>query len=56
LEEYLLRENIAYKVVGGLKFYDRKEIKDLLAYLKFIFNSDDVVSFKRIINTPTRKI
>jgi DNA helicase-2/ATP-dependent DNA helicase PcrA len=39
-----------------MKFYDRKEIKDLLAYLRVIFNNDDVVSMKRIINTPTRKI
>jgi len=56
LEEALMIANIPYRVIWGLKFYDRKEIKDLLAYLRVIFNSDDVVSMKRIINTPTRKI
>ncbi len=56
LEEALMIWNIPYRVIWGLKFYDRKEIKDLLAYLRVIFNSDDVVSMKRIINTPTRKI
>jgi len=56
LEEALLKENIPYKVIWGLKFYDRKEIKDLIAYLKVIFNNNDIVSLKRIINTPTRKI
>ncbi len=56
MEEALLVQNIPYKVVWGLKFYDRKEIKDLLAYLKIIFNPEDLVSMKRIINTPTRKI
>jgi DNA helicase-2/ATP-dependent DNA helicase PcrA len=48
--------NIPYRVVGGLKFYDRKEIKDLLAYLRVLHNKDDIVSLKRIINVPTRKI
>jgi DNA helicase-2/ATP-dependent DNA helicase PcrA len=56
IEEALLVKNIPYRVIWGLKFYDRKEIKDLLAYLRTVFNSDDVVSMKRIINTPTRKI
>ena len=56
IEEALMIKNIPYRVVWGLKFYDRKEIKDLIAYLKAIFNPDDVVAFKRIINTPTRKI
>ena len=56
IEEALLIENIPYRVIWGLKFYDRKEIKDLLAYLRVIFNPEDVVSMKRIINTPTRKI
>jgi len=56
IEEALLVANIPYRVIWGLKFYDRKEIKDLLAYLRVIFNSDDVVSMKRIINTPSRKI
>jgi len=55
-EDYLRKENIPYRVVGGLKFYDRKEIKDTLAYLKFIVNPNDVVSLMRVINTPARGI
>jgi DNA helicase-2/ATP-dependent DNA helicase PcrA len=51
-----MMKNIPYRVVGGMKFYDRKEIKDLLGYLRVIHNGNDVVSMKRIINTPTRKI
>ena len=56
IEESLMSKNIPYRIIGGLKFYDRKEIKDLLAYLKIIYNPQDIVSMKRIINTPTRKI
>lgn len=56
LEEALMMKGIPYRVVGGQKFYDRKEIKDLLAYLRVIFNQNDVVSMKRVINTPPRKI
>lgn len=56
LEEALMIKQIPYKVIWGLKFYDRKEIKDMLAYLKIIHNPNDVISFKRIINTPSRKI
>lgn len=55
-EEALLKNLIAYKVVGGLKFYDRKEIKDLIAYLNILVNSKDDVSLKRIINEPKRGI
>lgn len=55
-EEVLMRRGIKYTVVGGLKFYDRKEIKDILAYLKVIANPADSVSLKRIINTPRRGI
>lgn len=56
IEEYLIRENIPYKVVGGLKFYDRMEVKDIMAYLKVFYNPSDSISFKRIINVPGRKI
>ena len=55
-EDFLRKENIPYRVIGGLKFYDRKEIKDILSYLKFIANPVDIVSFLRIINTPSRGI
>ena len=56
MEEALLRENIAYKVVGSFYFYNRKEIKDLISYLKLIYNSYDDVSLMRVINTPKRGI
>ena len=56
IEESLRRMNIKYKVVGGLSFYQRKEIKDLLAYLRFSINHQDEASFKRIINLPKRGI
>ena len=55
-EDRLRKENIPYRVVGGMKFYERKEIKDILAYLKFIANPQDLVSMLRIINTPSRGI
>ena len=56
LEDSLVRSGIPYNIVGGLKFYDRKEIKDALAYLRFIVNPADTVSLMRIINTPRRGI
>lgn len=56
MEEELLKENIPYHIVGGFSFYQRKEIKDLLAYLKLIHNPKDNVSFLRVINTPKRGI
>ena len=56
MEEALLRENIPYKVVGSFYFYNRKEIKDLIAYLKLIYNSNDDISLMRIINVPKRGI
>lgn len=56
LEETLIKSNIPYKIVGGLKFYDRKEIKDLIAYLRLIQNPVDNISLKRIINIPKRGI
>ena len=56
LEEQLVRRNIPYKVVGGTRFYDRREIKDLLAYVRAILNPSDEVSLKRIVNTPKRGV
>ena len=56
IEEALMSNSIPYKIVGGLKFYDRKEIKDIIAYLKLIYNHDDSASLRRIINTPKRSI
>lgn len=56
IEEGLLKKGIPYKVIGGLKFYDRKEIKDILCYLRIIHNPQDPVGFLRIINTPSRKL
>lgn len=56
IEEYLLQENISYKVVGSFYFYNRKEIKDLISYLKLIYNTSDDISLNRIINVPKRGI
>lgn len=56
IEDILMREGIPYKVIGGLKFYERKEIKDIIAYLRLIHNSADNLSLKRIINEPKRGI
>ena len=56
IEEILVRENIPYKIVGGLKFYERKEIKDIIAYLRLIHNTNDNLSLIRIINEPKRGI
>ena len=56
IEDILRRENIPYKIIGGLKFYERKEIKDIIAYLRLIQNSNDNLSLKRIINEPKRGI
>lgn len=56
LEEAFVQFGIPYKIIGGVRFYDRKEIKDLLAYLRLIYQSEDIVSFERIINVPTRGI
>ncbi|NLK51635.1 MAG: UvrD-helicase domain-containing protein, partial [Syntrophomonadaceae bacterium] len=56
LEEYLLRYQIPYRIIGGLRFYQRKEIKDLLAYLRLLVNPADNISLQRIINVPRRGI
>jgi len=56
VEDELVKRGISYTVVGGMKFYDRMEVKDILAYLRVIINPDDTVAVKRIINTPPRGI
>lgn len=56
IEDILRREDIPYKIIGGLKFYERKEIKDAIAYLRLIFNPSDNLSLKRIINEPKRGV
>ena len=56
IEESFLKSNLEYTIVGGTKFYDRKEIKDILAYLRLISNPDDDISLRRVINVPKRAI
>lgn len=56
IEEFLMSEAIPYKVVGGQKFYDRKEIKDIIAYLRVLYNPSDFMSIRRIINVPKRGV
>jgi DNA helicase II / ATP-dependent DNA helicase PcrA len=56
LEEAMVRQNVPYKLIGGVRFYERREIKDALAYLRVIFNPADVIAFRRIVNVPRRKI
>src|SRR5699024_8373559 len=56
IEDILRREDIPYKIVGGLKFYERKEIKDIIAYLRLIANPSDNLSLERIINEPKRGV
>lgn len=56
IEEAFIHYGIPYRIVGGQRFYDRKEIKDLMAYLRLIFQSEDRISFERIVNVPTRGI
>ncbi len=56
IEESFVHYGIPYRIVGGVRFYDRKEIKDLMAYLRLIFQPEDYVSFERIVNIPTRGI
>lgn len=56
IEETLIHYGVPYRIVGGTRFYDRKEIKDLIAYLRFIYQPEDRISFERIVNVPTRGI
>ncbi|OGZ49194.1 MAG: hypothetical protein A3C84_01700 [Candidatus Ryanbacteria bacterium RIFCSPHIGHO2_02_FULL_48_12] len=56
MEEALIKRGIPYRLLGGVRFYDRKEIRDVLAYVRLAVNPDDFISLKRIINTPTRGI
>ena len=56
VEEALISSGFPYHIVGGIKFYERREIKDILAYLKFTTNPSDIISFERIYNTPPRGI
>lgn len=56
IEEVFVHYGIAYRIVGGVRFYDRKEIKDVMAYLRLIYQPEDFVSFERIVNVPTRGI
>jgi DNA helicase-2/ATP-dependent DNA helicase PcrA len=56
IEEELVRENVPYKVVGGARFYERREVKDLLAYLHVVANPNDEVSLKRVLNVPRRGV
>jgi DNA helicase-2/ATP-dependent DNA helicase PcrA len=56
LEDQLMRESVPYKIIGGVRFYERKEIKDALAFLKLIINPHDDVSLRRVINVPARGI
>src|SRR3954447_3995898 len=56
IEDQLMRESIPYKIIGGVRFYERKEIKDALPYLKLIINPHDDVSLRRVINVPTRGV
>ena len=56
IEDILRREDIPYKIVGGLKFYERKEIKDIISYLRLAYNTKDNLSLRRIINEPKRGV
>ena len=56
IEDALIREGLPYRIVGGVRFYERKEVKDALAYLKLILNPDDDISLRRVVNVPARGI
>ena len=56
IEDALMREGLAYKIIGGVRFYERKEVKDALAYMRLVINPHDDVSLRRVINVPARGI
>ena len=56
IEDALMREGVAYRIIGGVRFYERREVKDALAYLRLLINPHDDVSFRRIVNVPARSI
>jgi DNA helicase-2/ATP-dependent DNA helicase PcrA len=56
IEDALMREGVPYRIIGGVRFYERKEIKDVLAYLRLVINPHDDVSFRRVVNVPSRGI
>lgn len=56
IEESFIRYGIPYRIVGGVRFYDRKEIKDIMAYLRLLYQPNDRISFERVVNVPTRGI
>jgi DNA helicase II / ATP-dependent DNA helicase PcrA len=56
IEDVFIRFGIPYRIVGGVRFYDRKEVKDLIAYLHLIYQPNDIISFERIVNIPTRGV
>src|SRR5436189_2161199 len=56
IEDALMREGLAYKIVGGVRFYERKEVKDALAYMRLVINPHDDVSLRRVINVPARGV
>ncbi len=56
MEEVLIQAGIPYQIVGGVKFYERKEIKDVLAYVRLVVNPKDLVSLARVVNVPARGI
>lgn len=56
LEDAFIRFGVPYQIVGGVRFYERKEIKDMMAYIRLVYQPDDLVSFQRVVNTPPRGI
>ncbi len=56
IEDALMRDGVPYRIIGGVRFYERKEIKDVLAYLRLVINPHDDVSFRRVVNVPSRGI